>query len=130
MLTSNGTTSRIRVRVYMSEYNTRSVPGKRSGDARSGPWDGARRNLGFVPGNGFAQTVLERDHRLPSEALLRRFDIGKSHLLHLPIGNGPEAGGQRAFHEPNDHLDRLSRGVHTVSYTHLRAHETVLDLVC
>src|SRR5664280_3170403 len=29
-----------------------------------------------------------------------------------------------------DHLETLGHSVRTVSYTHLRAHETVLDLVC
>ena len=35
-----------------------------------------------------------------------------------------------AVTQADHHLVSLQRGAHPVSYTHLRAHETVLDLVC
>src|SRR5664280_938454 len=39
-------------------------------------------------------------------------------------------GGVKRDHKPADKIDQDSRPPCPVSYTHLRAHETVLDLVC
>ena len=38
--------------------------------------------------------------------------------------------GRKAFLNKNDPGGAILTGIATVSYTHLRAHETVLDLVC
>src|SRR5664280_1631034 len=48
-------------------------------------------------------------------------------------GAAPVAGSMAPLTQGNHGQspgDRFAHGVHTVSYTHLRAHETVLDLVC
>ena len=45
-----------------------------------------------------------------------------------PAGRG--GAGRRSFVEDDYDLDDDSPFVEAVSYTHLRAHETVLDLVC
>ena len=53
-----------------------------------------------------------------------------SRRVSLSVAALQEAGGQ-ATEEPDLAMERLvERGPETVSYTHLRAHETVLDLVC
>ena len=55
--------------------------------------------------------IRDRFHRLPAE------------------GENPLPGGD-LLGTFGDHEKRLSHGPLPVSYTHLRAHETVLDLVC
>ena len=50
----------------------------------------------------------------------QEIDLGKYYLL-----------GEPKFRDPIDqNSSRLVKGLESVSYTHLRAHETVLDLVC
>ena len=43
---------------------------------------------------------------------------------------GPDLALLMERHTADMHADTPPESIHTVSYTHLRAHETVLDLVC
>ena len=46
------------------------------------------------------------------------------------VGNDRCAGQARQKAQDGDLVDAGGEGASAVSYTHLRAHETVLDLVC
>src|SRR5665811_452716 len=56
-------------------------------------------------------------------------DEGIQNVL-AELKSGVLSAGNDALVRANALLTTMLRGVHTVSYTHLRAHETVLDLVC
>ena len=51
-------------------------------------------------------------------------------MLKLPAGFHGIAPDLRGYGDTEDKLIDATRGMGAVSYTHLRAHETVLDLVC
>ena len=57
-------------------------------------------------------------------------DVYKRQLLGAEIGSGRD--GYLPSPEAFDHVRTVAqqKGFKAVSYTHLRAHETVLDLVC
>ena len=61
------------------------------------------------------------------EAILRMFDVVGFHQI-IAVRFGEDGGGRdggAALLDAPEQLHRIA-----VSYTHLRAHETVLDLVC
>ena len=74
--------------------------------------------------------MIRRPPRSTQSRSLAASDVYKRQGLHLE-GRVPDADSERGVLVANT-IDRLERGdaLHPVSYTHLRAHETVLDLVC
>ena len=53
---------------------------------------------------------------------------GREHALAWRLAKSPRI--QKVFVAPGNAGTARENGLETVSYTHLRAHETVLDLVC
>ena len=76
-----------------------------------------------------AQRVEVDDaQQVSSETTQRTGRAGRGQLRRVNLKRGDGAGGRlRAGHDAGE---RNRDGVGPVSYTHLRAHETVLDLVC
>ena len=77
--------------------------------------------------SGFNVTAEDITERKSTQARLERSEQNLAHAQ--KIGHL----GSWAWDVPNDRLewsDELYRIFGAVSYTHLRAHETVLDLVC
>src|SRR5665811_2526158 len=66
-------------------------------------------------------------HELGTRALLEDLERPDERLLQRPLAQPEDALALAHLHVTEL---RTNRGRHAVSYTHLRAHETVLDLVC
>src|SRR5664280_2799001 len=66
--------------------------------------------------------------------LLGRNGVGKSTLVNSIVGFNPPRRGKVVFKGDDitqkSSFETVRSGMGPVSYTHLRAHETVLDLVC
>ena len=67
------------------------------------------------------------DHGHDAHRFLGWRDLGVSRLMRMAVPAEPPISRGRAVRSD---LQGLWRSMEAVSYTHLRAHETVLDLVC
>src|SRR5664280_2767704 len=119
----------------VSRRNWRSMshcsPGSRSRSRRPTGGDQVRSGSIVVAGEGrFQATAVGADAyaaKLTAEA--RRYSVKHSELVSARTGcsgGSRSRGAARRTHLPQHHAPPA----HPVSYTHLRAHETVLDLVC
>ena len=80
--------------------------------------------------SGFCFLMIRRPPRSTLDRSSAASDVYKRQLILIDPPYEDKQDYRRVISALNEGLKRFANGIYAVSYTHLRAHETVLDLVC